>query len=209
MPTPHTLLIFSAAALAFLTLPGPSVLYIVTQSVIHGRRGGIVGMLGVQAGGVVHVVAASLGLSAIIASSATAFAVVKYAGAAYLLWLGVSRLRGGDAAAPRGAGPRATSHRRLFRQGFVVNLLNPKTALFFLAALPPFVDPDRGSAWQQSLVLGGLFIAIAVVSDGAWALTAGWVSTRVRRRAVARAERYATAGVLIGLGVLAALAEPS
>ena len=209
MPSTHTILIFTAAALALLAIPGPSVLYIVTQSVINGRRGGLVGMLGVQAGGVVHVIAASLGLSAIIASSATAFSVVKYCGAAYLVWLGISRFRAGDSIGDIGAGPQARSLGRVFRQGFVVNLLNPKTALFFLAVLPQFVDPSAGQAWLQSLVLGGIFIALAIVSDGAWALAAGWVSARLRSRAARRAERYATSGVLVSLGVIAALAEPS
>lgn len=208
MPTTHAILIFAAAAIALLAIPGPSVLYIFTQSVIHGRRGGLVGMLGVQTGGLVHVVAASLGVSAVIASSATAFSLVKYAGAAYLVWLGISRLRSDDSMADHTARP-ARSLARVYRQGFVVNTLNPKTALFFLAVLPQFVDPAQGTVWLQSLVLGALFITIAVVSDGIWALAAGWVSSHLRSKPARRAERYGTAGVLIGLGVAAGLTDPS
>ena len=208
MPTAHTFLIFSAAAIALLTIPGPSVLYIVTQSVMHGRRGGLVGMLGVQTGGLVHVVAASLGLSAIIASSATAFSIVKYSGAAYLVWLGIARLRSDGSMADPVAQP-TRSLVRVYRQGFVVNTLNPKTALFFLAVLPQFVDPARGTVWLQSLALGALFIAIAMVSDGIWAFAAGWVSSRLQSRRARSVERYGTAGVLIGLGIAAALTEPS
>src|SRR5215210_4567633 len=130
MPEPSTLIVFAAASLALLIVPGPAVVYIVTRSLSQGRTAGVVSMLGVQTGGLVHVAAAALGISAVIASSATAFAVVKYAGAAYLVYLGVQKLRR-PAGVPLGTLPRL-AHGRLFRQGVVVNVLNPKTAMFFL-----------------------------------------------------------------------------
>lgn len=206
MPTLDTILVFAIAGLALLAIPGPSVLFIVTRSAVHGPRLGLAGMLGVQTGGLAHVLAASLGVSAIIASSATAFTAVKWAGAVYLVWLGIQRFRAGDCVGDPTTG-RPTTARRLFRQGFLVNLLNPKTALFFLAVLPQFVDPARGSPWLQSMSLGVLFVAMAVVTDGAWALCAGWVSDRLRSRRSRRVERYATSGILVGLGVAAAFTK--
>ncbi len=203
MPEPSTLLVFAGASIAMLVFPGPSVIYIVTRSVEQGRRAGLVSMLGVEAGGLVHVAAAALGISAIVASSATAFSIVKYAGAAYLIYLGVQRWRGGDEAGPS-AEPQA--HGDLFRQGMVVNVLNPKTAIFFLAFLPQFVDPSMAVA-PQVLVLGMEFIAIAVISDGAYALIAGTLGERIRDSALAnRWVDRAAGGTLVALGGLAALA---
>src|SRR5215210_664574 len=130
MPELHTVVIFAAASAAFLAVPGPSVIYIVSRSLAEGRAAGIVSALGIQAGGLVHVVAATVGVSALLASSATAFSVIRYAGAAYLVYLGVRRLLDPDGAEEPGGGP--IGRRRLFWQGVVVNSLNPKTALFFL-----------------------------------------------------------------------------
>ena len=204
MPDPSTLLVFAGASVALLVFPGPSVIYIVTRSVEQGRRAGLVSMLGVEAGSLVHLAAAALGLSAIVASSATAFSVVKYAGAAYLVYLGVQRWRGGHENPGReDPQPRA----ELFRQGMVVNVLNPKTAIFFLAFLPQFVDPSMAVA-PQVLVLGAEFIAMAVISDGAYAVVAGTLGERVRRSAVAnRWVDRAAGGALIGLGGLAVLSK--
>ena len=204
MPDPSTLLVFAGASIAMLVFPGPSVIYIVTRSVEQGRRAGLVSMLGVEAGGLVHVAAAALGISAIVASSATAFSIVKYAGAAYLIYLGVQRWRGAGEDPGRGEPlPRSA----LFRQGMVVNVLNPKTAIFFLAFLPQFVDPSMAVA-PQVLVLGAEFIAIAVISDGAYAVAAGTLGERVRRSAVAnRWVDRAAGGALISLGGLAALSK--
>jgi threonine/homoserine/homoserine lactone efflux protein len=145
-----------------------------------------------------------VGLSALLVSSAVAFSAVKFVGALYLVFLGVQRLRGrGD-----GSGPqleRGRDLRRIFRQGIVVNVLNPKTALFFLAFLPQFVDPDRAAA-PQIAVLGLIWIAFGVLSDSVYALLSGTVGVAVRRSgAFARAQRIVTGLVLIGLGVLAAL----
>ena len=203
MPDTSTLLLFAAAALTLLVIPGPAVLYIVAQSVAHGRRAGIVSMFGIQAGGLVHVAAATIGLSSLLVSSATAFTVVKYAGAAYLVFLGLQRLLAReDDDAPESATARQLS--RLFYRGAVVNVLNPKTALFFFAFLPQFVDPD-GPVAVQMLVLGLLFIALAIVSDGAWVLLAGTAGGWLRRsRRFLAAQRYVSGGVLVGLGVATA-----
>ena len=202
MPEPSTLLVFAGASIVMLLFPGPSVIYIVTRSVEQGRRAGLVSMLGVEAGGLVHVAAAALGISALVASSATAFSVVKYAGAAYLIFLGVQRWRQG-AGEPGRPGPQARG--QLFWQGMLVNVLNPKTAIFFLAFLPQFVDPSMAVA-PQALVLGAEFIAIAVISDGAYAVVAGSLGERVRRSALGnRWVDRAAGGALVGLGGLAAL----
>ncbi len=209
MPDWATLGVFALAALALLAVPGPSVLYIVTQSIRDGRRAGLVSMLGIQTGALVHVAAAALGLSALIASSAAAFDALKFAGAAYLIFLGVRRLLGRDE--PDLADPRErTELSRLYTQGIVVNVLNPKTALFFLALLPQFVDPARGPVVVQVLVLGLVFIALALVSDGIWAVSAGTFGERLRySRAFGRVQRYVSGSVFLGLGLVAALAAPS
>jgi threonine/homoserine/homoserine lactone efflux protein len=203
MPGSHALATFALASIALLLVPGPAVIYIVTRSVSQGRAAGIVSMLGVEAGGLVHVAAAALGLSAILASSATAFDVVRYAGAGYLVYVGIRRLRDRT---PLTAEVAPASPRRLFAHGVVVNVLNPKTALFFLAFLPQFVDPARGAVAVQVLLLGALFITLAVLSDGSWALLAGSVGGWLRARA--GAERWlsrASGGVFIALGAGAAL----
>jgi threonine/homoserine/homoserine lactone efflux protein len=210
MPDASTFLLFAAASLAFLAIPGPSVFYIVTRSLAQGRRAGVTSMLGVQAGGLVHVVAAAFGVSALIASSATAFTIVKYAGAAYLILLGIRKLlsHGEKDLEPEPSGP--TSRSRLFWQGAVVNLLNPKTALFFLAFLPQFVDPDAGPVAPQMLVLGTLLVGLGVLSDGTYALVAAGAGRRLRETAAARRLLDRLSGcVFISLGLVAALAgEP-
>ena len=208
MPDPSRLALFVGAALLLLVVPGPSVLYIVTQSVSHGRRAGIVSVAGITTGTLVHIAAATVGLSALLASSALAFDVVKYLGAAYLIVVGVRRLAGWE----RASGARARDTRdlgRLYRQGIVVNTLNPKTALFFLAFLPQFVDPGRGTPWLQILALGLLFAALGFFSDGAWALVAGTLGERLRRsRRFPAVQRYVSGSVFVGLGAVAALTAP-
>jgi threonine/homoserine/homoserine lactone efflux protein len=205
VPEPHTFLLFAAASFALVIVPGPAVMFIVTRSLEQGRSAGVVSMLGVEAGGLVHVVAATVGLSALLASSAVAFSIVKYAGAAYLIWIGISKLRrrtqDGELELPL---PRARGV--LFREGLIVNVLNPKTAIFFLAFLPQFIDPDAAVA-PQALLLGGTFIAVAVVSDGVYALLAGSLGERLRRSAAVRRRLDRVSGVVyIGLGLTAALA---
>jgi threonine/homoserine/homoserine lactone efflux protein len=204
VPDPSTLLLFAGASLALIAVPGPSVIYIVTRSVEQGPRAGLMSMLGVEAGGLVHVAAAAAGLSALLASSATAFTVVKYLGAAYLIYLGVQKLRRRDG--DWRAEPELRSRARLFRQGMLVNVLNPKTAIFFLAFLPQFVDPGGMPVAFQAMVLGLIFVAIAVVSDGAYALLAGTLGERLRRSVAFRRRLDALSGyIYIGLGATAAL----
>jgi len=208
MPDPSRLALFVGAALLLLVVPGPSVLYIVTQSVSHGRRAGIVSVAGITTGTLVHIAAATVGLSALLASSALAFDVVKYLGAAYLIAVGIRRLAGWE----RESGQRARDTRdlgRLYRQGIVVNTLIPKTALFFLAFLPQFVDAGRGTPWLQILALGLLFAALGFFSDGAWALVAGTLGERLRRsRRFPAVQRYVSGSVFVGLGAVAALTAP-
>jgi threonine/homoserine/homoserine lactone efflux protein len=208
MPDPSRLALFVGAALLLLVVPGPSVLYIVTQSVSHGRRAGIVSVAGITTGTLVHIVAATVGLSALLASSALAFDVVKYLGAAYLIAVGVRRLAGWERESV--LRPRDTRDLgRLYRQGIVVNTLNPKTALFFLAFLPQFVDPGRGMPWLQVLALGLLFAALGFCSDGVWALVAGTLGERLRRsRRFPAVQRYVSGSVFVGLGAVAALTAP-
>jgi threonine/homoserine/homoserine lactone efflux protein len=209
MPSASTLALFALAALVLLVTPGPAVLYIVTRTVGQGRRAGLVSVLGIHTGSVVHVVAAAVGVSAVLARSARAFAAVKLAGAAYLVYLGVQRLTAarrerGDHRVPR----RPPDLRRVYAEGVVVNVLNPKTALFFLAFLPQFVDPARAPAALQMVVLGLWFIALGVCSDSAYALAASAVSRRLRPgRSSARRRDNLTGAVYIGLGVTAALAS--
>jgi threonine/homoserine/homoserine lactone efflux protein len=203
MPDAATLAVFCAATLALLVVPGPAVLYIVSQSIDHGRRAGLVSVLGVSTGGLVHVAAAALGLSSLLLSSATAFEVVKYAGAAYLIFLGVRRLlgKGEDAETAR---VERTS-RDLFRRGVLVQVLNPKTALFFFAFLPQFIDADGAPVALQLLFLGGLFLVLATISDGAYAVAAGTLAERLRgSRTFKGVQRWLSGTVLVGLGALAA-----
>jgi threonine/homoserine/homoserine lactone efflux protein len=203
VPDAATLLLFVGAALALLVVPGPAVLYIVAQSIDQGRRAGLVSMLGIHTGSLVHVAAAALGLSSLLVSSATAFQVVKYAGAAYLVFLGIRRLLTHDRVAV-GSPPRR-SFARLYRQGVVVNVLNPKTALFFFAFLPQFVDVSAGRVGLQIAVLGLIFVALGFLSDGAYALLAGTFAGRVRNSsAFLRAQRWATGSVYVGLGAATA-----
>ena len=206
MPEASVLGLFVVAALVLLLTPGPAVLYIVARSVEQGRLAGLVSALGVHVGTLVHVAAAALGLSALLVSSALAFSVVKYLGALYLIYLGVRKLAGWDRAA-QGRALAPHSLRRLFTQGIVVNVLNPKTALFFLAFLPQFVDVSKGAVGVQILVLGLVFVALGVISDGLYAMAAGTAGAWVKRDGrFLRAERYVSGSVFVGLGVTAALA---
>jgi threonine/homoserine/homoserine lactone efflux protein len=202
-PDSGTLWVFALAAVALLVIPGPAVLYVVVQGAEQGRRVGLASVAGIHLGTLVHVAAATVGLSALIVASSLAFNVVKYAGAAYLIYLGIRKLLGRDDV--EHVGRRRESLRHAFVRGAVVNVLNPKTALFFLALLPQFVDTDRGGVWSQALVLGLVFVALGLVSDSLYAVAAGSVGELLRRRR--RALRYGSGVVFIGLGTLAALAK--
>ena len=205
---PSTLALFALASVALLVVPGPAVLYIVARSVDQGRRAGLVSTLGIHVGSLVHVAAAAVGLSSLLVSSATAFETVKYLGAAYLVYLGIRRLLERDVAPGEARPPMPL--RRVFGQAIVVNVLNPKTALFFFAFLPQFVDVSAGHAGLQIALLGVLYIAIGLVSDGAYALVAGTVVRPLRRRAgFMRTQRCASGATLIGLGFAAAVSGRS
>jgi len=206
MPEPTTLALFFVAALALLLIPGPVVLYTVARSVHQGWRAGILSALAGGLGNFVHVLAATLGLSALLASSALAFSVVKYAGAAYLIYLGVRTLLSREEKGVSTLLPM--SHAQIFRQGLLVSVLNPKTALFFLAFLPQFVTPDAGTVAGQTLFLGLLFVALGVCTDSAYALLAGAAGQVLRRsRRLSEAQRYVTGSVYLALGVTAAFAD--
>ncbi|WP_309569732.1 LysE family translocator [Deinococcus sp.] len=202
MPDLPTMLTFAVAALALLLIPGPSVLYIVARSMQQGRRAGLVSALGVQTGGLVHVLAATVGISALVLSSALLFSVLKFAGAAYLIVLGIRTLLSRDEVLDV-ALPPAPPLSRIYWQGATVNALNPKTAIFFLAFLPQFVHPGHGPVWVQTLTLGLEFLALASVTDSTYALLAGSVGRKLRgNRVFARRQKYVTGSVyaLLGLG---------
>jgi threonine/homoserine/homoserine lactone efflux protein len=199
---PSGLVVFALASLALAVVPGPAVLYVVAQSVHGGRRVGVVSALGIASGGLVHVLAAVIGLSALVAASAEAFTVVKIAGALYLVWLGIRTLRSRDDLVG-GRAPEPTMT-RTYRQGVIVNVLNPKTALFFLAFLPQFVDPGGQPVRLQLAVLGAIFVVIALSSDLVWALVAGSAGQVLRRSPTfLRAQRYVSGTVFVALGALA------
>lgn len=201
----HSLAVFLIASLALLLAPGPAVLYVVARSVDQGRKAGIVSVLGISLGGFVHVFAAAVGLSALLVSSALAFTVVKYLGAAYLIYLGVMTLRSKSK-------PIGDPHYekkplgKIFRQGMVVNILNPKTALFFFTFLPQFVDPARGSVALQITMLGTLFLVMAIVTDGMYAMVAGTLGQWLKNnQSFLKLQKYLSGGIYIFLGVTTAL----
>jgi threonine/homoserine/homoserine lactone efflux protein len=202
MPDGSTMLLFAGASLALLAVPGPAVIYVVTRSLDQGRAAGIVSVLGVETGTLTYALGAAVGVSALIASSAAAFSAVKYAGAAYLIYLGVRSLLQREP--PREVAV-ASARSGLYLKGMLVQLLNPKIAIFFVAFLPQFVDRSQGSIALQTLVLGTLFTLLAVLSDSAYALLAaaagGWLRGRSARRRLAKV----SAAVYIALGATAAL----
>lgn len=205
IPSASSFALFCLASVALAVVPGPAVTYIVTQSIDKGRRAGMYSALGVASGGLVHVAAATAGLSALIASSATAFTIVKLVGAVYLIGVGIRRILSGDDDADPEV--QAAPLRRLYRQGVVVNVLNPKTALFFLAFLPQFVNTHHPVAPQVAL-LGIVFAAIALASDLTYALLADLLAGRLRRSGRgARIRRFASGGIFIALGATAAVAR--
>ena len=203
---PGTLAVFALAALAILAVPGPAVVYIVTRSIHQGRGAGLASVLGIHVGTLVHLAAATAGLSAILVSSASAFTVVKLLGALYLIVIGIRTLLGRGEAGASDVQRPPRRRRRDFAEGVVVNVLNPKTALFFLAFLPQFVDPSQGRAWLQILALGLTFMALGLVTDSIWALAAGTTGETLRRsRRWALGQRYVSGSVFVGLGLVTAL----
>lgn len=205
MPETSHLYLFVATALVLLLTPGPAVLYVIARSVNQGRMAGVVSVLGLEVGTLFHVGAAALGISALLLSSALAFSVVKYLGAAYLIYLGARKLLAREEGQGDEARRRAVSLKRVFWEGVVVNVLNPKTALFFFAFLPQFISPSRSDVTTQMLFLGCVFVGLATVSDGVYALLAGSVGNWLKgNRRFAEGERYFAGSVYIALGLTTA-----
>jgi threonine/homoserine/homoserine lactone efflux protein len=209
LPNHSSLLLFITAAVVLLVIPGPAVFYVTSRSIGQGRSAGLVSALGIGVGTLVHVAAAAVGLSALLMSSAAAFGLVKYLGAAYLIYLGVQKLRHKEAL-DFGQGAMRAKLGRIFGQGIIVNILNPKTALFFFSFLPQFVDASRGNVALQILFLGALFAVMGITSDSLWALFAGTVAQHLKRNARwLNTQRYVSGGMLISLGVATAFVGPS
>ncbi|MBB4705762.1 LysE family translocator [Sphaerisporangium siamense] len=201
MIAPSTLVVFSLAALALVAVPGPNALYITARGIAQGRAAAIASAVGVETGTLVHIAAASAGLSYLIARSAAAFTAVKWAGVAYLVYLGVRTLADRGHQAGQAATPQPLP--RVFLEGVVVNVLNPKVILFFLAFLPQFVDPAAGSPALQIIVLGLTLLAFGIVTDLVYAVGASMLSRAMRRRSGLL--RYISGFVYLGLGVATAL----
>lgn len=204
IPDISTLTVFMMATLALLVIPGPAVIYIVARSIDQGLKAGMVSTLGINTGTLFHIAGAALGVSALLVSSALAFSVVKYAGAVYLIYLGIRKLMGINGE-NRPVISKSENLSAVFYQGVLVNLLNPKTALFFFAFLPQFVDPARGSVTIQMLFLGAIFVGMGFISDGMYALLAGkmgaWLKNNTR---FIRAQQYVAGSVYILLGIATA-----
>lgn len=195
-------LAFMAASMVLAVTPGPGVIYIVTRGALHGRRQALASVLGVAAGNLVNAIGAAIGLAALFAVSSLAFTVVKLAGAAYLVWIGVRMLAAAAATPVARDTPAAASLGRVFRDGFIVAAFNPKTAVFFAAFLPQFfAAPDHAIA--QALALGTVFVLIAAVTDSLYALLAGSLAPLLRRNE-GRWARRAGGGIFVGLGLLTA-----
>jgi threonine/homoserine/homoserine lactone efflux protein len=206
MPTTATFIAFAAAALALVVIPGPNLIYIITRGIQQGRRAAVVSSLGVQAGMVMHILLATFGLSALVARSPVLYDVIRYAGAGYLVWIGVAHLRRRHVAAGAAVALRPASTRQLFLHGFAINMLNPKVILFVLALLPQFVDPARGSTAPQMLALGGVFIGVALVSDTTYALASGSLGAWLKGHPGSARHRDRASGVVyLLLGLIVAL----
>lgn len=199
--------VFIVAAIVLVIIPGPAVLFIVGQSLEQGPKAGIVSSLGLMVGAVVHILAAILGISAVLHTSALAFSVVKYLGAAYLIYLGLQQwFSKPQKVALTSKGTKKLA--KVFRQGIIVNILNPKAALFFFAFLPQFVRPEQGSVVAQMLFLGFLFLVIAFISDAIYALLAGNIANWLKRNTrLLNGQRYLSGSIYIGLGIFTALLD--
>ncbi len=201
--SPHSPALFVAVTLTVLLVPGPSVAFAVSSTLRHGRRAGLWAVAGLETGMLVHVLAASLGLSALVASSPSALTTVRLAGAAYLAYLGVVGLRDAGAGAvperPAVEAPGIRTH--VYRAGILVDVLNPKSFLFFVALLPPFVEPRSGGPGTSPLVLGGIVVALAALCDGAYALGADLLRRRRSERPGRRWMAYLPPVSLLALAV--------
>ncbi|MBJ7421466.1 MAG: LysE family translocator [Ilumatobacteraceae bacterium] len=208
MPDLNSLISFAVASVALLVIPGPAVIYIVNRSVADGRQIGLAAVVGLELGTFMHVLAATVGLSAILATSENAFNVVKYLGASYLILIGLRTLTRKPEAISTSASSMTQS--QAFRQGFIINMLNPKIALFFLSFLPQFIDPNISSNARQSLILGSVFVLCGFVIDGIYALTASSLrEVLVKGKALPFIQQYVAGVVFVLLGAAAALAKVS
>jgi threonine/homoserine/homoserine lactone efflux protein len=198
---------FLAASLLLAVTPGPGVVYILTRTLSQGRDAGLASVCGIALGNLANAAVAALGLALVLAASAAAFSMVKFGGAAYLVYLGVRALRARPQAAPAAEAERALAPARLCRAAFLVALLNPKTALFFAALLPQFIQPSAAPL-AQTLFLGCVFVVVALCTDTLYVLAAAALTATVRGRREWRSYgRYMTAATFVGLGVYAALAQ--
>jgi len=205
MIEPSKLYLFTGAALALLLIPGPAVLYITARSATQGRMAGLVSVFAIETANFIQAAAAALGLSAILLSSALAFDVVKYLGAAYLIYLGIRKLLASDNGMEDEM-VKEESLSRIYWQGFAVNILNPKTALFFFAFLPQFVDPAKGNVTGQTLLLGAIFVGMAIITDSIFALLASSLASKLtHNRRFQKGQRYFAGLVYVGLGITTAL----
>lgn len=208
MLDPRLFLLFLAAALVLALTPGPGIFYVLGRTLSGGRREGILSSFGTFLGGLVHVVAAAFGLSAVLAASAAAFTVVKYAGAAYLIWIGIGMIRSRNVAFDPQAAPAPQLH--VFRQGVLTEMLNPKTALFFLSFLPQFVSPRLGHLVVQFLLLGICSVTLNTLADLVVVLCAAPLGTLLRGNPRFRRNQCVASGVgMIGLGAFVAFGERS
>lgn len=205
MADTHHLLLFLGAAVVLAITPGPGIFYVLARTLAGGRREGIESALGTFFGGMFHVVAAALGVSAVLAASALAFHTVKYAGAAYLVWLGIRMIRTRNAEMPTVA---ATPAQGSFRQGVLTEALNPKTALFFLSFIPQFIAPGRGHVFLQFIVLGAISVTLNTIADLVIVLLAAPLERQLKGSARFRRRQRVASGVgMIGLGAYVAFAD--
>lgn len=208
MPDIGSIVTFGIASVALLVIPGPAVIYILNRSVSDGREVGLAAVAGLELGNFMHVIAASAGLSAVLATSATAFNAVKWLGAGYLVFVGLRTLISKPAA--MSGDSSSVTLKRSFTQGVVVNTLNPKVALFFLSYLPQFIDADKGAAWSQALILGSTFVVLGCITDGMYALTASALRNKLLTgRTLPFVQRYVAGTVFVALGVMAATTAPA
>jgi threonine/homoserine/homoserine lactone efflux protein len=205
MPDFSSLTLFFAAALILLIVPGPAVIYIVNRSLDQGKMAGVISTLGIGVGTFFHIIAAALGLSAILVSSVLAFNIVKYAGAAYLIYLGLQKFLSKEEIII-GNSNKNIKLSKIFYQGVIVNMLNPKTALFFFAFLPQFVNYDQGNVALQILILGILFVFMGFITDGTYALLAGSFSKLIKRNIhLLKRQKYISGIIYFASGIAAAV----
>ena len=210
MPEASTILAFITAALILLIIPGPAVLYIITRSTEQGTKAGLISVCGIQAGTLVHAFAASLGVSAILMASAMAFALLKYAGAGYLIYLGLKKIFGKQQTEEQKQLKVQQSMKAIFWQGMVVNVLNPKCALFLFSFLPHFINPATGNVTGQVLFFGLLFTLLAFMTDGFYALLAGRMGKYLKGNSYyLKLEAYISGIIYIFLGLLTLMMQPS